>query len=424
MQPTVPLVPLFLVLSAAGAPDAGRATALDALAQKVAAQITALKLEQPYAIDLSGNVQPLAIAVAERLNPLLQPVDRHSGDLRTLLSLRVDLDGQNVVVSGDAQSTWVNFWSGKSARSNPPVRLPPTSVEADALALAIASGKPVQVTAPPRTPLALKVTVLAQLAQVPAALACRDTDGDNRAELAVLTPDAVLLLSNEGRSLARFDLRTAPLAKVVAREPFGAVSMAGKPTRIAFFTARHESGQTLELDRGTLRSVATTEAVNVLDGVQVRQAPGLNTFAAEVRLGDKPLALPGTPQSVGASKGVRLFQFASGGVSLTRTETVPPVAIDSGSAAALADLDGDGTPEVLTSTREAFPRLELLSVYALRDLEAPAPDGTATLWRGPLPRGRALVATGCDLNGDGKEEVVVGAWLEDGTGELSVVGVP
>jgi hypothetical protein len=417
MLPTVPLVSLLFALAAAGSPDAGRATSIDLVAQKVAAQIAALKLEQPYALDLSGNVQPLAVAVAERLNPLLQPIDRRSGDVRTLLSLRVDLDGQNLVVGGDAQPIWTNFWSGKSARTPPAVPLPPVRVEADALALAIASGKPVQVTPPPRAPLALKVTVLAQLSQVPAAIACRDTDGDNRAELAVLTPDAVLLLANDGKTLARFDFRTAPLAKVVAREPFGAVSLTAKPTRVAFFTARHESGQTLELDRGALRSTATTEPSVLLDGLQVRQSPGLNVFGTTVRL-------PALVQSVGSSKGVRLFQLVNGGLYFARGEVDPsPSGLVSGTAAALADLDGDGTPEILTSAREAFPRLELLSVFALKDAEAGAADSSASLWRGALPRGRALVAAGCDLNGDGKEEAVVGAWLEDGTGELSVVGL-
>jgi hypothetical protein len=223
--------------------------------------------------------------------------------------------------------------------------------------------------------------------------------------------------------MARFDFRGLSLAKVVAREPFGAVALQARPTRISWFTARHQHGQTVEFDRGALKPLAATEAVNLLDGVQVRQAPGLNVFS-EVRLGDRALSLPAPLQSVSSSKGVRLFALANGGLSISRGEVVPPPALESGAAAALADFDGDGVPEVVSSARESFPRLELLSVFSLREIEAggAGASSAAPLWKGTLARGRALVAAGCDLNGDGKDEAVVGAWLEDGTGELTVVG--
>jgi hypothetical protein len=421
------LAPLVLGFLAAAPPDAGTTAALDLLGQRVLAQLSAARFEQPCSLAVEGAQAPLANALAARLSAELRPVEPASPDVRSAVKLQVALEGQILVVRGTVASTWVNFWSGAQARPPPPRPLAEVRVEADAAAIAVASGQPGPHVPAPRVPLALKVTPLAQLPQVPAALACKDTDGDGRAELAVLLPDAVLLVAHDGRALARFDFRGAPLAKMVAREPFGAVALTARPTRVAYFTARHEHGQTLEFDRGALKAQATTDPVAVLDGVQVRQAPGLNAFAGDVRLGDRPLALPAALQSVSASKSVRLFQLANGALLVARGDGATSLTLDSGAAAALADFDGDGAPELLTSAREAFPRLELLSVSSLADVERPNPEpggAAAPLWRGPLSRGRALVAAGCDLNGDGKDEAVVGAWLDDGTGELSVVGGP
>jgi hypothetical protein len=419
------LAPLLLLLSATAAADGAKPSAVEALAKKVAAALTAQRFEAPCALQVDAAQPALAQALAAALAPALNCVAPTSPDVRTAVKLSVALEGQNLVVRGSTASTWVNFWSGSSARPPPPRPLGDIAQEADGAAVALATGQS-GTHLPPvvRAPLALKVSALAQLPQVPAALACRDVDGDNRAELAVLLSDVVLLLSNDGKVLGRYDLRAVPLAKLVAREPFGAIALSGKPTRVAFFTGRHEHGQTLELERGAFKVVASSEAFAVLEGVQVRVSPGSNTFAADVRLGDKPLALPAALQSLNASKGVRLFQFANGWVSLARGESVPQPSLDSGAAAALADFDGDGTPEVLTSARDAFPKVELLSVFALPDVERPAESAGAAvtpLWRASLSRGRAMVAAGCDLNGDGKEEVVVGAWLDDGTGELEVV---
>ncbi|MBL8955299.1 MAG: hypothetical protein JNK82_31285, partial [Myxococcaceae bacterium] len=45
----------------------------------------------------------------------------------------------------------------------------------------------------------------------------------------------------------------------------------------------------------------------------------------------------------------------------------------------------------------------------------------APLWAGATPRGRVLTALGADLDGDKNEEVILGVWLNDGTGELLVM---
>lgn len=415
---------LLLWLSAA-APAQAR-PAVEVLGAKVAAALAAQRVEGPFSLEVSAPHPALAQALSAEVARNVSLLDKESPDVRSRVSIEVSLRGQQLSVRGQVASTWVNFWAGASARPAPPQALPELTQEADAAAIALASGQASPQTPPtPRVPLALKTSPLAQLPQVPAALACRDVDGDGKAELAVLGAEAVFLFGGDGKLLARYEVR-GPLAKQVAREPFGAVALTARPTRIAFFDGRHELGQTLEFDRGALKSVASGEASATLEGLLVRPAPGLNSFAPEVRLGDRPLALPAPLQSVAASRGFRLLQLANGALALLRPEGTLAPLLSSGAAAALADFDGDGTPEVLTSARESFPRLEVLAVHGLRELEAAAanPGAALALWTSPLARGRALVAAGCDLNGDGKEEAVVGAWLDDGTGELSVVGAP
>lgn len=416
------LGPLLLWLSAA-APAQAR-PAVESLGAKVAASLAAQRVEGPYSLAVSAPHPALAQALAAAVARHASVLDEASPDVRAKVTLQVSLQGQQLLARGQVASTWVNFWSGASARPLPPEALPELAQEADAAAIALASGQSSpQLPQPPRPPLALKVSPLAQLPQVPAALACRDVDGDGRAELAVLGTDAVFLLGSDGKLLARHEARGPP-AKQPAREPFGAVTLTAKPTRIAWFDGRRAQGQTVELDRGALKLVAAGEAAVNLEGLSVRQAPGLNSFAAEVKLAERPLPLPAPLQSVASSRGARLLQLASGALLLLRPDGALAPLASSGAAAALADFDGDGSPEVLTSAREPFPRLEVLAVHGLRELEAAAtePGPAAALWTAALARGRALVAAGCDLDADGKEEAVVGAWLEDGTGELSVVG--
>ena len=64
--------------------------------------------------------------------------------------------------------------------------------------------------------------------------------------------------------------------------------------------------------------------------------------------------------------------------------------------------------------------LPLAQLQALQARGGSTVEATA-LWQGATPRGRAIVALGADLDGDKAEEIVVGVWLPDGTGELLVV---
>jgi hypothetical protein len=82
-------------------------------------------------------------------------------------------------------------------------------------------------------------------------------------------------------------------------------------------------------------------------------------------------------------------------------------------------------PELLlSSTRYACDsdELKVLSLAQALALQARSASAVESplLWSGATPRGRAIAALGADLDGDKVDEVVLGVWLSDGTGELLV----
>ena len=83
-------------------------------------------------------------------------------------------------------------------------------------------------------------------------------------------------------------------------------------------------------------------------------------------------------------------------------------------------------PEVAITSTKFFPdgdELRVLSLAAAENLQsrgAPVIEATP-LWRASTPRGRAMVSAVGDLDGDGADELLLGAWLSDGTGEIQVV---
>jgi hypothetical protein len=86
-----------------------------------------------------------------------------------------------------------------------------------------------------------------------------------------------------------------------------------------------------------------------------------------------------------------------------------------GAGSALGDLDGDGTPELLTTSAEIQPSQDTLRVFKTNGSD---PTAHEPLWQGPLPAGRALQVVTANLDGDRYREVVVGLTKPDGTGEL------
>ncbi|MBL8956992.1 MAG: VCBS repeat-containing protein, partial [Myxococcaceae bacterium] len=352
---------LVLLLAAPPRPAALGRPALEELAVRIADQVEGAKPEPPVGVWVEGVPPVLARAFASTLAAQLSARRKapsvlevtsaseaeavaRAHDLRTLVRVVVQLDGQKVVARGDAIHTWVNFWSG--ARASRPEGAAPlaASVEADAVALALGATLSTQPPAPVG-PLKLSLTSLAKLSGVPAAIAFGDADGDGRPELAVLQDDGLAVLELDGRLKVRTDLREVPGAVSPTREPFGAVAISagrvsvasGKKARPTWLQLK---GERLEAAGGAL----------VADGVAVKLAPGLNVFERQVTVAGRVLELPAPFTTASARGNVTLAVFPDGSAMLVDAAVPTTRFWGAGAGSALADLDGDGTPEVVVSS--------------------------------------------------------------------------
>jgi hypothetical protein len=436
---------LLAELTAGAAPHApspalGDTSAVDRLATSLADAVRALPAEAPVALHLSGGSSELRRAVgtvlaarlaAQGLAPVV--VDAPTAEAaeaaaraqgaRTLVRLTLDVEGGELRARGDALGTWVNFWSGRTATRPPkPAGTLTQAVEADAAVLALAAtgatSAPATNGATPRG-VRLLGAALAKLESPLAALAAGDLDGDGRDEVAALTEKDVSVFAADGRLLARRELDGLPFSGATTREPFGALAVLPGPPRLAAWSTRYAQGELLSLDRarGTLKPVGTLDAVPLGPGERGSFVPGQTAFAAEVRLADgrsQTVPLPFTTASLAPPR--LLFVHPDGSASLYARAGTAPVRLSGlGAGSALGDVDGDGTPELLTTSPQLQPSPDVLRVFSLTGND---PTVHEPLWQGSLPAGRALYVVTADLDGDKRREVVVGLTKPDGTGEL------
>ncbi|MCY1021267.1 FG-GAP repeat domain-containing protein [Pyxidicoccus sp. MSG2] len=439
------LAPLLAALVAAPRPAPAASTpqdasAVDSLAKSLAEAVRALPAEAPVALHLSGGTAELRRAVgsvlAARLSALnLAPVvvDAPSAEAaeaaaraqgaRTLVRLTLDVEAGELRARGDALGTWVNFWSGRAATRPPkPAGALAQAVEADAAVLALASvGGPAVPPTNGTAPRGVRLlgAVLARLEHPLAALATGDLDGDGRDEVAALTESDVSVFAADGRLLARRELDALPPGNATTREPFGALAVLTGPPRLAAWSTRHAHGEVLTLDvaRGMLKPVGTQDAAPLGPGERGSFVPGQTAFAPEVRLADGrtlTVTAPFTTASFSASR--LLFVHPDGSASLyARAGAAPSRLTGLGAGSALGDVDGDGPPELLTTSPQLQPSPDVLRVFASNGDD---PTAHEPLWQGALPPGRALYVVTADLDGDKRREVVVGLSKPDGTGEL------
>jgi hypothetical protein len=423
------------------APAATSATpALERLAQAVATDVRAMKPEPPVALHLSGGAPELRRAFATLLASRLasaglapvvleapspeaaEALAREQGS-RALVRLTLGVEAGELRARGDAFGTWVNFWSGRSSTRAPsPAAAIAQAVEADAAALALAAVEPPRTPTPapeePR-PLHLLGAVLARLPSPPAALATGDLDGDGKDEVAVLTARAVHVFGADGSLVAERSLEVLPPGPAPTREPFGALAILSGPPRLAAWSTRFAHGEVLTLENGALRGVSRLEAVPLGPEARGGFVPGQTAFAPEVRLGTGEQRLAGVTArftTFSAAQSRVLLVHPDGSASFLARPGVAPVPVSGlGAGSALGDLDGDGTPELLTTSPELQPSPDVLRVFKTNGSD---PTAREPLWQGPLPSGRALHVVTANLDGDKRREVVVGLTKPDGTGEL------
>lgn len=420
----------WLVLLVASLPPTPASTL-----EAAAAEFTTFVVDRRFAppvgvfVDGSSTALPRAFAslVAARLSSLrLAPVvieapDAAEAEQRaramgvvTLARLTLVLERGSLTVRGDVLSTRVNFWSAQVPTRTGPAAVVTLSLPADAQTLTLSGLQ----TGGPAAPLALRVSSLGRLAQLPAALAVGDLDGDRHAEVAVLFADR-LAIYGELKLQAQAEL-TQRLAARPTREPFGLVSLA--PGRVVAWSMRREHGESWGFSNKELQPAGANDTLS-LGALTLKPEPGFNRFAADLSWAGKPLALPVGPQTVSVSGEVVLMVFADGAAAVSRGGVPSSRVLGLGAGSALADLDGDGTPEVVATLSRTSGEADEVKVLALSAFEAlQARGGTLAestpLWQQPL-HGRAVVAAAGDLDGDGLDEVVLGLWAADGSsGEL------
>ncbi len=424
-----------LVLGTSPAP-AG--STLERLADEVAARVLSAGLTGPIGVAIESKEPVLSRALGTVLcgrltraklscevieaTPEGAEALARQRDLSTLVRLSVSTDATTVTARGDALETWKNFWSGERPTRGPRSTALGIMDELDAEVAALA-GVSLTPTPSPTIPLELKLSSLARWSTMPVALAAGDLDGDRRSELAVLLGEELVLLTPDAKVLTRYDLSSAPAASAVSREPFGAIAFLQNPPRLVAWSGRRAKAEVLTLVGSTLKPSGMQDTIT-LDGLTVRLEPGLNRFLPEIQVGGRGARMPTGFQASSTRGGVTLVVWPDGTGTVTRQFPPGGRLGDVGCGSALADVDGDGAPELLVSTARTsgdVDELRLLSLSVAEGLAANAQSTRSTTpsWQATL-KGRVLVMTGADLDGDGGEEFVFGTWLMDGTGELWV----
>jgi len=423
---------------AAGARPGSLALAADELAARFAGTapdrgVVALAVAAPAALAgpletaLSGALARLGWSVAPlRGHPLAdaEQVARSLGADRLLrISAGLVPGRRELALAGESIPTRPNFFLQHSPSVRPGgSRLLSVSVAADEDVLLLA-----RASAPPPATLAPVVRPLLDLGERVLALAAGDVAGDGTTALAIVTPSGVEVHASSGALLAR---RPAPPPARAVRHPAATVAIADfGGGRLAWQRAGDAQAEVLALAGASLAPTSSLGAAPLCAGgagpLFGAFLPGRASLAdlllpamdpgAHPRSDAELLAVAAAPQP---GRVAYAALSAVGSLVLLGPDLAPAAAAMEGLGCgfALADLDGDGEPEVVASLADATggDRIRVFRPGA----RGRAP--TAVFESGPIA-GELVAGAAGDLTGDGIDDAVMAAALPDGTSRLWLV---
>ena len=316
---------------------------------------------------------------------------------------------REVAVVGELIPAWASFFLQRrpDARAVPP-RIVQARAPADPETLVLA-----REAAAAGAPFA-SIRTLARIAGRVLALAIGEPGEPGRAAIVAITPGGVIVLSSSGERVAERD--EPPGAGRPVRDPAATVAVGDfGGGRIALQRAGAARGEVLALHGDRL------EPAGVLDDAPLCAGDGARLFGAfepgtgVLRDRLAPLVDPAAPPRSGrtlygaacAPRGGPIAHAVLGvdlSVELLGADlrgVAPRAPVSTGSGFALADLDGDGTAELVASSPDpAGPeRLRVL---------APLAEAPLLLVSPPIP-GAVLAGAGGDLTGDGVDDAVLAA---------------
>ena len=423
---------LSLALLAAAPARASATTSIDAVARDLAREVGA-PFEGRRALLLAVDARapalaaPLATALEAALSAAGYAVTpwHGGGDAEGrarasgqdwLLRIRAGLvPGQrDLAAVGELIPAWSSFFLQRrpDARAIPP-RVVQARTAADPETFLLAREAPA-----PGAPFA-SVRTLVRLPGRVLALAIGEAGEPGRLAIVAVTPDAVLVLSPTGERLAERSAELGALRPV--RDPFATVAVGDfGGGRIALFRAGAARGEVLALRGRALERAGDLDAAPLCAGeaglLFGELEPGTGVLRDKLgRLVDAAATPRSRRTLYGAACAPRGGPVAHAvlgtdlRVELLGPDLRPvaaPAPLASGSGFALADLDGDGTVELVASSPD---RAQPERIRVLAPL-----SGAAPVLETPPVAGAILAGAAGDLTGDGVDDALLAAVAPDG----------